>query len=166
MDIIGYEGLYKIYEDGRVWSIKRNKFLKPSVRRDGYYFVNLCKKGKVKPKCIHRLLAFNYIHNPDKKPFVDHIDRNRLNNNISNLRWVTSSENNINTKVQGNIQHRHIYITNTKNGKYNYKLLNIRITRNRKLLLHKSFNCSKYSLEEVVKIRNKYYIEFGIDIDD
>ena len=42
---------------------------------------------------IHRLIALHYIPNPENKPEVDHIDRERLNNNIDNLRWATRSEN-------------------------------------------------------------------------
>ena len=56
---------------------------------------------KINKKCylVHRLVAETFLDNPENKPFVDHIDRDRHNNNVSNLRWVTSSENNRNTKA-------------------------------------------------------------------
>jgi hypothetical protein len=55
--------------------------------------------------CLHRLIATHYIPNPDNKPVIDHIDRNKTNNAIANLRWATISENavNINRRVDVNI---------------------------------------------------------------
>jgi hypothetical protein len=45
---------------------------------------------------VHRLVAIAFIPNPNNKPFIDHIDCDRSNNNVNNLRWVTSRENNYN----------------------------------------------------------------------
>lgn len=161
MDIIGYEGLYKIYEDGRVWSIQSNKFLKH--RYNSYAFVSLCKHNKYKYMYIHRLVALHYIPNPDNFKNVDHIDRNKLNNNLNNLRWLSISENGINTNVRGKIPYRHISLI-YKNSNYSYYQIHIR--RNNRCIFAKSFSCNKYTLEEVVSIRNQRYIEFDIDIDD
>lgn len=93
MDIEGYEGIYKIFEDGRIYSNHRNIFLKPSKTRDGYYRIGLSKKGKRKTYGVHHLLAQSYIPNPKNLPLVDHIDNNIFNNNLSNLRWITISGN-------------------------------------------------------------------------
>lgn len=93
MEIADYPN-YLIYEDGRVFSKKRRKFLKPSENKVfGYHYITLCKDGKRKQFRVHRLVAIHYIPNPDNKPEVDHIDRDRINNHVSNLRWVTGSEN-------------------------------------------------------------------------
>jgi len=92
MNIQDYEN-YIIYPDGDVYSRKRNKYLKHMTNTQGYKFVELCKKGKRKGFKVHRLVALHYIDNPDNKPDVDHIDGDKSNNHISNLRWVTNQEN-------------------------------------------------------------------------
>ena len=102
MDIIGYEGKYKIYEDGRVWSYKYNKFMKPSPNKYGYCYIDLYKDKKRKTFRLHRLVALNFIPNPNNLPEVDHIDRNKQNNDLSNLRWVTPAENCENAGISKN----------------------------------------------------------------
>jgi hypothetical protein len=92
MEIQGYSD-YLIYEDGRVYSKKNKIFLKPCVNDNGYFYCNLCKDGIPKPFRIHRLISLHYIPNPENKPCVDHINRNRKDNRIENLRWVTHIEN-------------------------------------------------------------------------
>ena len=96
---------YLIYNDGRIYSKHRNKFMKPKVNKaTGYLHVDLRRNKKSVTCQVHRLVARHYIHNddPENKICVDHINRNKLNNKISNLRWVTRSENGQNTKLYNN----------------------------------------------------------------
>ena len=119
MEIQGYEN-YLIYPDGRVYSKKNNIFLKPDVRTTGYCYISLYKQNEwhKSPKIyrIHRLVAKHYIPNPENKPFVDHIDRNTLNNDISNLRWVTHLENMNNQGMSKNNTSGHKNISKNRNS--------------------------------------------------
>jgi len=63
------------------------------VYGNGYYYVCLSKNGKVRKFKVNRLVAQAFIPNPDNKPFVNHIDGDKLNNNVNNLEWCTQSEN-------------------------------------------------------------------------
>lgn len=110
MEIQNYPN-YLIYQDGKVWSKNRQGtnggFLKPSKNPEGYPCICLHHQGKGKSHKIHRLVASHYIPNPENKSQVDHIDRNRENSDISNLRWVTQSENQQNTIKQYNNKSGH-----------------------------------------------------------
>ena len=90
-DIPGYEGKYAITEDGQVWSHSHNKFLVQNIDK-GYYKVVFTINNKSKNFLVHRLVALTYIPNPDNKLTVDHINRNRLDNRVENLRWATKEE--------------------------------------------------------------------------
>ena len=100
-DIEGYEGLYQISNFGRVkslsktkgFSFKKETILKLNINRGGYEYVILSKNNERKTLTIHKLVASMFLFNPDNKPQVDHIDGNRKNNLVSNLRWCTAKEN-------------------------------------------------------------------------
>ncbi len=90
--ILGFED-YLIFRDGRVFSFKTNKYLKPRNNTKGYYQVVLSQPEKKYIKYIARLVAQAFIPNPDNKPEINHIDGDKANNNVYNLEWVTRSEN-------------------------------------------------------------------------
>lgn len=108
MEVKGYPN-YLIYPDGKVKNIKTNRILKH--KKEVYDRVRLQNEDGVKLKCIHRLIAEHYIPNPENKPEVDHIDRNKKNNSIENLRWTTKSENcrNKSKQVNNTSGHKNIY---------------------------------------------------------
>jgi len=82
---------------GNVYSIRREgssgKFLKQGKDQNGYPYYGLSVNNKYKRFFIHRIIAELFIPNPENKPFVNHIDSNKSNYSISNLEWVTHSEN-------------------------------------------------------------------------
>jgi len=98
-DIEDYEGYYQVSNLGRVKSIikRKEKILKACEDPNGYYIVTLYKDSIKKSFSVHRLVIVAFIKNEFDLPQVDHIDRNKLNNNLDNLRWVSYSENNRNT---------------------------------------------------------------------
>ena len=93
-DIKDYEGLYQVNQFGQVRNAKTKKRLYGSPDpKHGYLRVDLRKDGKRKTYRIHRLVAEAFIPNPDNYDTVDHIDFNRKNNNVINLRWLSRKEN-------------------------------------------------------------------------
>lgn len=87
-----HEG-YQVTDDGRVFSLKSNKFLSPKVDKYGYIAYTLFVSGKARCVTAHRLVALTYINNPDNLPCVNHINENKLDNRVDNLEWVTVKDN-------------------------------------------------------------------------
>lgn len=91
LKIKGFEN-YNIYPDGTVINNITNKIKQPCLIRK-YNYVDLYNNGKRKNLRLGRLLAEHYIPNPKNLPQVNHIDGNKLNDNIQNLEWITISDN-------------------------------------------------------------------------
>jgi hypothetical protein len=106
-DIIGYEGLYLINENGDVQSVDRylpagkheSRIYKGKIKnrlkgnQSGHQKYILWKDNKPKNQYIHRLVAENFIPNPNNYPKVLHIDNDPTNNHVSNLMWGTQKDN-------------------------------------------------------------------------
>ena len=92
MEIQGYPN-YLIYDDGRIQNEKTKRFLKQHTNGTGYKMMSLSRDGKEQTCTVHRLVGLHFIPNPENKREVDHIDRDKTNNDVSNLRWVTHEEN-------------------------------------------------------------------------
>lgn len=83
---------YSVSEDGIIRNDNTNKILSQRIQQ-GYCHVGLTINGKAKSCRVHRLVAQAFIPNPENKPYVNHIDGIRSNNNVENLEWCTPKEN-------------------------------------------------------------------------
>lgn len=117
-DVPGFEGLYKVSNNGQVrsedrviphncgkWSRSvKGRILKQVLsKQTNYYTVMLSKNGKPRCHTVHSLVAAAFLEKTDSKQVVDHIDGNRQNNILSNLRYVSSKENANNPNTKDNM---------------------------------------------------------------
>jgi hypothetical protein len=93
-------GIYTIYSDGKVYSNKTKKFIKPHIE-NGYYRIGLYINGKPKTYKLHRLIGECFIQKPEGKNQINHKDCNKLNNDVSNLEWCNNSENQLHAYQNG-----------------------------------------------------------------
>jgi hypothetical protein len=92
-DIPGYDGRYRISSEGKVYRHDGAE-LRGNVNSYGYHVVSLMKQGKKTDCKVHRLVAIAFLPNPHGYECVNHIDGDKLNNDVSNLEWCTKGHNN------------------------------------------------------------------------
>lgn len=131
--VVGFEGLYEVSSYGRVRTVLhytkrgnsdhalvKERILKFFLSRKGYYCIKLRKDGAAIHKKVHRLVAEAFLPNPENKTQIDHIDTNKLNNAVSNLRWATPSENKNNAltrALHSQIQSQEVVIEKCMSGR-------------------------------------------------
>ena len=107
-DVVGYEGIYEVSDTGQVRTHKdkttyttrhgirkwKQRVLKQKVSKDSTHRVSLYKNGIEKTWLVHRLVALAFIPQVEGKEYINHIDGDRNNNNVSNLEWCNHKENN------------------------------------------------------------------------
>lgn len=152
--IKGYEH-YAVSNFGNVLNIRTLRFLRLWLNNSGYYQVMLCKNGLVKVFKLHRLIGEHFIDNPENLPVIDHIDGNRTNNEISNLRWATHQTNSRNSKKR-------------KSTTSNFKGVSLNKKRNKWVaqiqVNYKTIFLGYFSTEiEAGKAYNEYVIENGLE---
>ena len=98
--IPGFDDRYWISQDGKVFN-SSGKELKTTRTTSGYATCCTCVNGKKSSFLMHRVLAELFIPNPENKPCVNHIDGDKSNFDLSNLEWVTHSENTIHAQNTG-----------------------------------------------------------------
>ena len=133
--IVNIKGVdYIVSDDGKIFSTKnigRGKYhqeLKQRENKDGYLVVTVGKKENRTAERVHRIIALAFLDNPNGLPEVDHIDMDKKNNHVSNLRWVSGFEN----------KHRIPFDVRSESHK------------------HESNGRSKLTLADVMRIRHLY----------
>lgn len=167
-EIEEYEGYYEVSNLGRVKSVDRyvmqgdhpfhvkGKILKQHINDQGYPIVILTKKGKSKWTRVHRLVAKAFIPNPDNLPEVDHINTDKKDYRIENLRWVSHRQNMNNeiskkkNKELCNLPHvikKRLMTAKQKRGKTAPKTVY-------KYTLSGDYVCSYFSIPDAAKAHN------------
>ena len=162
--IKNYEGLYEINDNGEIHSLGntimrsngRKQTFKPRIvkahnKGNDRMMVSLVKNKKSKCFLVHRLLGNAFIPNPDNKPQINHKDGDPLNNNLSNLEWVTQSEN-IEHALKNGFMNLYVLslseekeiIKKWKTGKYS------------KSSLSREYPASRYTIRRIVNDERKY----------
>ena len=121
-----YTGMYRIYRDGKVESVKRkgilkNRFLKEMTHKTGYKYVGLYK-DKQSLYLIHRLVACHFIPNPHNFPMIDHQNEKKDDNSISNLRWCSHATNMRNRTMKRPVNDLPRGVRITSSGKYQTRI--------------------------------------------
>ena len=95
-DVVGYEGMYKVSNKGRVASLRKGNFvlLHPHITKLGYCRAVLKTRPTCKMVFVHRLVAEAFILNPNALGFINHKDENGINNLVENLEWCDTRYNN------------------------------------------------------------------------
>lgn len=160
---------YAINKKGEIIDLRSKKLMKqyPNSNAGGYLQLQLINEKGYLSQRVHRLVAETFIPLIEGKIQIDHIDRNRLNNNVDNLRWVDIYEQNENKGVQerNKTQRKYIYLEDLKSKKNPNKSWKITI-KNSKCSYNKRLDYPTHTIDDVVKIRNEILKKHNIEIID
>ena len=149
--ISGYDN-YEVSSHGRVRNNRTSRILKLSTNNDGYKEIGLRKDRQRKTYSVHRLVGFAFLEKNDEHTEVDHIDHNRGNNMVNNLRWTTKSVN------QRNASRRTDNISGTSGVSFHNSTNSWRASWQDANMRHKNkfFSVNKYGNDEAKQLAINY----------
>ena len=142
--------LYEVSNLGEVRNVESQRFLRGTHDKDGYIHICIHVRGMNYKKYfrIHRLVALAFIPQVEHMDQVDHIDRNRTNNCVDNLRWCNNQINNCNRKDQSRFG---AHLTDMTLGKHEYWRVNF---NGKGVKIMKNFNKKNTTLDDAQRIRD------------
>ena len=157
-----YKNDYLVFSDGRVYSFKSHRYLKPSFNAYGYLKLKI--NGKNVP--LHRIVMETFKGYSNLT--VDHIDMNKLNNDISNLEYVTRSENSrrMNEKTGGTISdkfRKNGIKARSKSVVYDGKVFNSGAELCRKLGVER--HAVSLAIRQNTRLKG-HYVQFGNEVSN
>lgn len=164
-DVKGYEGFYRLNKRGQVWSCRFNRFMVANLQGkigSQYYKFSLKKDGeKARSYYMHQLIGKHFLDNSNNYREIDHIDGDKLNNSIENLRWCSRSMNMLNKKKAKNNKsgYKNILTYDPKDCNKVYWVIQIKCNGT---YYRKAYDKNIYSLDDIINIRNEKYDEMGL----
>ena len=145
LDFLGFPN-YVIHSDGYIMNLKTGRLIKEAVDRYGYKHLTLHNSTDTKTFAIHRLIGLAFIPAVEGKNTIDHINRDKLDNRVENLRWADLSEQQQNKgpNKTNALGHKNI----CKFDKY----FRVRITKNKIIVFENLFN----TLEDAIQARDHF----------
>lgn len=138
---------YLINELGKIYNKKTNKELTGCIKKNGYKSVKLTIEGKKKDFLVHRLVALTFLPNPSNLPQVNHKDRNKINNEVSNLEWIN---------VSNNVKHS--YLDNTRKKRQKIRDFDLKVIENGEWRQYLDTNYYVSINGECVNVKTKKYL--------
>jgi len=150
---------YILFKTGKIYSLITNKFLRLRHNNFGYIQLVLRVSNKRVNRLLHREMAKTFLPNPNNHVQVDHKDRDINNNQLSNLRWVSRSQNCLNRESSFN-KEKYIYVNKIKHS--NKTVYCIKIRKKGKTLI-----CTtRTTMEKAIKVRDDFLDKNQYIIDD
>lgn len=171
-DVVGYEGIYEVSNDGQVRTHKdkttytkkhgerkwKQRILKEKNPKGRDVRVDLWKDGKSKTFLVHRLVAYAFIPEVEGKTSINHKDGNPRNNNVENLEWCNHLENNTHAFENGLMNtNKHIILVDKKTGEKHEFISMARAST----FLGKYKGYISFLLKKGKNETNNYYIELN-----
>lgn len=147
---------YGINKLGKIKDYRSGKLVPTHINLNGYEMINLRNPNGYKGIGVHRLVGIQFLERVEGRNEIDHIDRDKCNNCVLNLRWADDF---IQSHNRGDFKNNKLnlkYISYEKDNKHHSYRYRIQITRNKQKILNKSFGANSHSLEEVIKYRDDF----------